>query len=233
MNPPLAPSRGPECPPRVQLEQASAGDWLPGVKTHVDTCASCTAQVKSLQTMTAEFLAARPQERFLKQLEARPVAQKRRVSVFAYAGAAAMALVISAAGYSQLRSDASGIGMKGSLSRITVKRGETMSTLSAGEKLAPGDALRFEVQAKTDGFAVVLERDATGKVTVVAPFDAKEPMAVSAGTTELPDSAVLDATRGPETFITIFSERPFDVSQVARTLSCDGCQVETSTWEKP
>lgn len=232
MNPPLAPSRGPECPPRLQLEQASAGDWLPGVKTHVDGCASCTAQVKSLQAMTAEFLAARPEERFLKQLEARPVMKKPRVSVFAYAAAAAMALLISAAGYSQLRGG-SGVGLKGSLARISVKRGETVSTLTSGEKLAPGDALRFEVQAKSDGFAVVLERDATGKVTVVAPFDAKEPMAVRAGTTELPDSAVLDATRGPETFITIFSERPFDVSQAARTLSCDGCQVETSTWEKP
>jgi hypothetical protein len=233
MNPPLAPSRGPGCPPRVQLEQASAGDWLPGVQGHVEACASCTAQVKSLQAMTADFLAARPEERFQKQLEGRTASKPGKPTpVFAYAAAAAMVVLMSVAGFSQLR-QGSGVGLKGSLSRISLKRGETVSTLSAGSKLAPGDALRFEVQAPADGFAVVLERDATGKVTAVAPFDAKEPMAVRAGSNLFPDSAVLDETRGPDTFITVFSERSFDLTELSRVTTCDGCTVEVSTFDKP
>jgi hypothetical protein len=236
MNQTLAPARASACPPRVQLEQASAGDWLPGVQGHVEGCTSCAAQVKSMQAMTAEFLAARPEERFVKQLDARAAQQPRRRSpLLAFAGA--LGALVLAAGVTQWLRPA-GVTMKGGLTHITLKRGEQISSLGASSKLAAGDALRFSVLAPHDGYAVVLERDSTGKVTVVAPFDAKEPKAVNQGTSVLPDSAVLDATPGAETFITVFSTRAFDLPAVVQSaqridLQCDGCLVEVSTFDKP
>ena len=61
-----------------------------------------------------------------------------------------------------------------------------------------GDAIRFVVRLDRAGYAAVFERDATGRIAVVAPFGATEPQAVPAGSTALADSAVLDATPGPE-----------------------------------
>ena len=234
--------RGPGCPPRLHLEQASAGDWLPGVQQHVEGCEACTVEVKSLQAMTADFLAARPVERFVQQVEAREAAAPRRArspfAVFAFATAMSGLILFTLAAL--LGGDpSSGVTLKGGgLAHITLKRGDAVTTLAKDARLAPGDALRFSVVTQREGYAVVLERDATGKVTVVAPFGVKEPKAVNAGTNVLPDSAVLDDVRGRETFITLVSERPFDVQQAVtayeqqRAFECD-CVVEVSTFDKP
>jgi hypothetical protein len=157
--------------------------------------------------------------------------------VFALASSLAL---LASVGVTQLVTRGSGVTLKGGLTSITLKRGEAISSVAPGSTLAPGDALRFSVRAPRDGYALVLEKDGTGKVTVVAPFGAKEPFAVPAGTIVLPDSAVLDAVRGQETFVTLFSERPFDVERAVAALqrgapreACDGCQVEVSTFDKP
>ncbi|MBL8915228.1 MAG: DUF4384 domain-containing protein [Archangium sp.] len=244
------PPRGASCPPQLHLEQASAGDWLPGVQSHVDGCAACKTQVESLQKMTSEFVAARPVERFLKQLETREAApEKARRSFLPLAiGASLAALVVFTVVQSLPREPR--VTMKGGLAHITMKRGEDITTITSkacgnsqpgdtcGEKLAPGDALRFSVVAPREGYAVVLNRDSTGAVTVVAPFGASEGKAVNAGTNVLPDSAVLDDVRGAETFVTIFSEHPIDVRKAVESfkatgsVSCD-CTVEISTFDKP
>jgi len=128
---------------------------------------------------------------------------------------------------------------KGSLVSISLKRGEQVTSLRDGDVLREGDALRFSVKTERAGHALVLNRDGQGKVTVVAPFNAKAPQGVPEGTTVLDDSAVLDATRGKETFVTVFAPAAFEVASVTRQLeagqpvTCSGCVVEVSTFDKP
>lgn len=240
MNPDLlAPPRSTGCPPRLHLEQASGGDWLPGVQAHVTSCSSCTTQLDALRAQATAFVAARPTERFQTQLASRAnVSQSKTprawlAAVTVAAMAAVLWLVVPQP------HDDSGITLKGSMTSITLKRGELQRPATPDLRLEPGDALRFSLHVPHDGFAVVFERDVTGKVTVVAPFAATSPAAVNAGTQTLPDSAVLDAVRGPERFTTVFSDRPFDVQAVSTALArgepslCDGCTVETVIFEKP
>lgn len=227
---PFAFRRGPGCPPRIVLERASTGDHADGLAAHLTTCAHCQQQLTELKTFTAEFLAARPTERFVKNLQ-----RGRRPRQLALIGA----LVAAALAVFLLVPREPEVHFKGSLSSITLKRGETLSALTSGTPLQPGDALRFSVNAPAAGFAVVLERDDSGRVTVVAPFDARAPLAVGEGLTVLPDSAVLDAVKGRERFVTIFSPHAFDLHEVSAQLErdeavrCEACRVEVSTFDKP
>ncbi|MBE2252936.1 MAG: DUF4384 domain-containing protein [Myxococcus sp.] len=237
---PERPPRGPDCPPAVDLERASAGDVAPPVAAHLVTCEACRGYVERLGQESAAFVSARPAERFLSQLDARAAARaqsrRRGVMVVSLASAAALALVLLALPRTAERA---GVTFKGSLLSISLKRGDQVSALQAGDVLREGDALRFSVKSERAGHALVLNRDGQGRVTVVAPFNAKAPQAVPPGTTVLDDSAVLDAVKGQETFVAVFAPRPFEVSSVVKQLeagqpvTCDGCVVEVSTFDKP
>lgn len=222
----------------MELEQQAAGDALPQVTAHLPGCEACRGYVSSLQAASEAFLAARPADRFLGQLAARPTQRLRRLApLVGVALAAAAALVVVALLPS--RPNEAGVTFKGSRVRIALKRGEAVVDLREGDTLREGDALRFSVTTDAPGHAVVLNRDASGRVTVVAPFGATSPQAVPSGTTVLDDSAVLDATKGREVFVTVFSAAPFDVQAVVRQLeaeapvTCKACAVEVSSFEKP
>ena len=122
-----------------------------------------------------------------------------------------------------------------------VRRGDDVHTLREGEPLKPRDAVRFTLRSEQPGYAAVLEQDSTGAVTVVAPFGSPSPQAIAAGSTTLDDSAVLDGVLGKETFVAIFSEKPFALNAVVESvrgatqggaISCDGCQVHWLRFDK-
>ncbi len=235
---PSLPARGASCPSAVELERVSAGEDVPAVSAHLPTCDACRSYVERLANETGAFVAARPAERFLSQLEARGSAptpkRSRGVLVVSLASVAAVLLV-----FLLPRTPTQPVLFKGSLVSISLKRGDQVSSLREGDLLREGDALRFSVKTERAGHALVLNRDGQGKVTVVAPFNAKAPQGVPEGTTVLDDSAVLDATKGKETFVTVFAPTPFDVASVVtqfeagQPVTCSGCVVEMSTFEKP
>jgi len=236
---PSLPPRSASCPPAVELERVSAGDDVPAVSAHVSTCEACRTYVERLTHESAAFVSARPAERFLSQLETRAKTPAPRPSrgllVVSIASVAALLLVFL------LPRTPSGpaVLFKGALVSISLKRGDQVSSLRDGDVLREGDALRFSVKTEHAGHALVLNRDGQGKVTVVAPFNARAPQGVPEGTTVLDDSAVLDATKGEETFVTVFAPTPFDVASVVKQLeagqpvTCSGCVVEVSTFDKP
>ena len=217
----------------------SAGEDVPSVGAHVPTCDACRSYVERLAQESTAFVSARPAERFLSQLEARVSApapkRTRGLVVVSLASLAAVLLVLL------LPPTPTGpaVLFKGSLVSISLKRGDQVSALREGDLLREGDALRFSVKSERPGHALVLNRDGQGKVTVVAPFNAKAPQGVPEGTTVLDDSAVLDATKGKETFVTVFAPAPFDVASVVGQLetgqrvTCSACVVEVSTFDKP
>jgi hypothetical protein len=75
--------------------------------------------------------------------------------------------------------------------------------VSGGMALRPGDAIRFVVTAPEPGHVAVLGLDAAGHVSIYAPA-ADAPLAVAAGTHELPGSIVLDETAGDERLVAVF-----------------------------
>jgi hypothetical protein len=237
---PSLPARTAACPPAIDLEQLAVGVALPALEAHVKGCSQCLAYVAQVKQLSDDFVRARPAERFLGQLEAREqkAAPKRSSLAFVLVGAAGLAASV-AVGVIALRTPGgSGVTFKGGLWSIASKRGDSVKTLDRGATVTAGDALRFAVKTERPGHAVVLERDGLGKVTVVAPFNATAPQRLVAGTTVLEDSAVLDGTPGAETFVTIFSEHEFELAPLVKLLeanrpvTCDGCTVETSTFDK-
>ncbi|MBL8918934.1 MAG: DUF4384 domain-containing protein [Myxococcaceae bacterium] len=229
--------RGPDCPPRIELERLAAGEDVPAIAPHVAGCAACQATVATLRSDADAFLRARPVDRFLGQLDTARArkASSRRGLVVALSGALAAAVVVALVLPGEPQP---GVHFKGALASVLVKRDGVVRPLQPGEVLQAGDALRFSVTVERPGFAVVLNRDGRGKVTVVAPFEATGPQAIGEGTTVLEDSAVLDATVGRETFVTVFSPRPFEVPPLVRELAasspvqCGGCVVETASFDK-
>lgn len=228
--------RGPDCPPGIELERLAAGEDVPAVTPHVAGCEACQETVATLRSEADAFLRARPTERFLAQLDdakARRPSSRRRL-VVALAGALATAVVVALVLPGE-RPPA--VHFKGALASILVKRDGVVRPLQASDVLQAGDALRFSVTVERPGFAVVLNRDGRGKVAVVAPFGAGA-QAIPEGTTVLEDSAVLDATSGRETFVTVFSPRAFEVAPLVRQLEasqqvqCEGCVVETASFDK-
>lgn len=231
---PTLPTRGPACPPAVDLERASVGDAPSTLTDHLSTCAACSEYVQKLKSETDAFVRARPPERFLEQLEARPTKRPTSFIVgFGFAAALALALV-----FVVRQPPSAPVLFKGGLVSIAVNRNGTVTTLSSGDVLHAGDALRFSVTAPSAGHAVVINRDGKGRVTVVAPFQASAPQPLNAGVTALDDSAVLDEVAGPERFVTVFSSKTFEIAPLVKQLeqdavvSCAGCTVETQTFEK-
>ncbi|MBL8941460.1 MAG: DUF4384 domain-containing protein [Archangium sp.] len=229
---PTLPARGDGCPPAVELERAATGEAVPEVVAHLPTCETCRSYVERLQVETQAFVNARPAERFVTQLQRRKPSRRPFV-LLAVALAAAIALLVVFPGRS------SPVLFKGSLLSISLKRGDVVSPLREGDTLREGDALRFSVKTERPGNAVVLNRDGRGKVTVVAPFNATAAQVVKEGTTVLDDSAVLDAATGRETFVAVFSEKPFEVAplvgqlEAGQRVTCSGCVVDVASFDKP
>ncbi len=221
------------------LEALSVGDGAAAVSAHVGTCDTCRVRVEALRREREAFLAERPPELFMRQLERRAAEAPtlpgpRRWWVFVPVGLAASLAVVIASG--QLSTRDPGVTMKGSLLTISVLReGRALENVT---QVRAGDRLRFSVQRDSDGYGVVLERDGTGAVTVVAPFGAAGPVALTAGRTTLPDSAELDDSAGPETFVAVLASRAFSLEPLLQqlragaTVQCDGCQVDIVTLEK-
>jgi hypothetical protein len=85
------------------------------------------------------------------------------------------------------------------------------------DELAPGDILRLEVRSATPGFLAVVGRDATSKVFVYYPKEAREPVPIAEGLTEVPAFS-LGESPGSEEVHALFSPAPFELAPVLRAL---------------
>ncbi|MCA2981394.1 MAG: hypothetical protein INH37_24235 [Myxococcaceae bacterium] len=232
--------RGPDCPPRLELERVAAGEDVPTARAHVEGCAACGAAVAALRAEVDAFVRARPVDRFLAQVEAAGAlpARPRRAPVVAMVAVCAAAVTALVAWPPGPGPRVRVKGPRAPFQVIHLKRAGVVRALAAGDALVAGDALRFSVSVDQPGFALGLDRDARGKVTAVAPFGAERPQAIDEGTTVLDDSAVIDDAPGPETFVTVFSPVPFEVAPLLRQLevggrpSCERCVVEEASFGK-
>jgi hypothetical protein len=220
------PIRGADCPPRVSLEAFSAGEE-PQLGLHVEGCPHCGPFVAALRVDAAAFVRARPADLFLRQLDRRPSRPSPRwwFALVAVAASAGVALWVRPTTPEEPR-------FKGDAFHVFLKRGEAEPVpVKMDQAVRPGDQLRFSYQASIGGWLAVFELDGTEQVEVRSATE------VSPGARMLPGAIALDASAGPEWFVSVFSATPLDVEALraqlrgqarhARvTLQCGQCQVE-------
>jgi hypothetical protein len=235
-------SRLESCPPSFVVEAASAGEPLSREqRAHLDGCERCGAYERALKEAAAAYVAQRPPEMFLRQLDRRERRVAARNVAWRWVTAAS---VVAAAGITvmvgQSRQDEApaGVRLKGGETLGVIVRGREGGEprpLAAEERARAGETLRFTFEAPDDGQLLVVAWSG-GDPVVVFPERGTHSASVGPGTTLLPGAVVLDDAPGPDWVIAVFAADPVSVSTVARQLgsrsnasrpelSCDGCTV--------
>ncbi len=241
------PERGVSCPPAGLIEAFVAGDDPgSGVGGHVVGCAACSSYVRKLESEQAAFFKQRPAELFLNQLEGRSATPRSGLStqILRWAGVAGLAASVAIAILVFTRP--ASIQLKGGAFEVVYKRPGMSEPGPVTEdlRLRPGDALRFSYQAANDGYLLVLEVDANGKVTSLYPLRGVASAAIHSRPGDfLPGSVVLDDAPGPEWLVAVFSRAPIRVDSLSKTLAppsalvaptpkCGDCKVESLRIQK-
>ena len=231
--------RAPGCPPAVEVERHSAGEAV-AAKAHIEACAHCGAYVQELQAAAEAFLKQRPAELFLPQVARRaqtPAARPWLHWLSAGFGAVAVAS-LAAIVLPELLAPADDVRLKGASIEVFYKRGTSdPARVLDGASLEPGDTLRFRYRGEKKAQLALFERDASGAVTVFAPFGGAQ-----SGERDrdefFADAVAVDATLGTSTLYIVQSQTPFELAPVveairaAREPSCRGCTVRTLHFEK-
>lgn len=232
----MNPTRGENCPPTRTLEAFAVGDSIE-VGEHVGTCAACTAYVEAVRTETSAYHRQRPPELFLAQLDRRAASPERRLRVWPYL-VAAVGAVAAAAIVVNFTPKADPVTLKGADLHVHRRTNSGSEALGSGAQVRPGDLLRLSVDAPESGFLFIAQLD--GTETTAVRFDGP----VAGGPLTLPDAIELDAARGPEWFVAVFSTTRLDGAALARQLSgqsqrprlelsCGACSVSAVRLEKP
>ena len=194
------------CPSDLALDELRAGDLAgdPGeaaLRQHVQSCAACGARLAAVDALAVPP----PSLQLRAEVTAGARRRARSVRVIAAGGAAAAAAVLLLAlTRAQLRPhparDDQQDRAKGGLAlSVHVKRASGGVDHVAGEgELAPGDELRFEVQAAQAGRALVVGLDAAPSATIYVPAAGDAVAIDGTGPTVLPGSIVADARAGAE-----------------------------------
>jgi hypothetical protein len=106
---------------------------------------------------------------------------------------------------------------------------------AAGERLEPGDALRFIATTHEPKYLAIYSVDGARHISVYFPSGTQAALIESGERAPLPESTVLDDTLGDETIYGVFCEKPFEVESLRRALSVrperpppapEGCDVD-------
>jgi len=212
--------RTPSCPTELALEEHLARPD-PAVEAHATGCARCRAWLQA---------AAAVEERFQAEVVPRLVPRLRQALAAAEGGAArtrarrgwllgglaaAACAGLAVALLPVLRQPE--LLAKGAGLTVYVRHGEEVRVARPGERVAPGDELRFSLAPARTCFAWVASLDAAGTVSLLAPAGGTAPVRV-AGPGALPGSAALDATPGPERVFALCSPAPRPWAEVEAAL---------------
>jgi hypothetical protein len=107
--------------------------------------------------------------------------------------------------------------------------------LTSGDTVRPHDLLQISLEARKSVFACVLSLDATGNITAHLPEVSASAIAMEPGKRMvLPHAYELDDSRGFERFWLIWSDRPFETSQLSAHLrALPATQRTTATLDLP
>ena len=219
-----------ECLSHLQLARFKTDDLsvseARAVQAHLDQCEKCGALLRRMDASAAAYSAREELhlERLAERMTEAPVLDGarpwgRRAAIIGGLAAAAAAIFVLAFAV-QLDPAATekdpAVAFKGSFAiEVTAARDNETFAVKDGVHLRAGDAVRFAVTADRPGYLTVFSVDGNG---ATSPFYPSSPLSAdtapleipSAGKQVLPGSIVLDDAPGPERFIAVFSEHPFD-----------------------
>jgi hypothetical protein len=210
-----------------ELDDAARGE----AELHLGDCARCAARRQELAGAGAAFLEAHPPAAPVRQ----PVrlALRRRAALWASAGLAAAAALLLLVRTPSEEVRSKGTGSVG----FFVRHGESVRRGGPGERVMPGDALRFVITQREPSYVAVLSRDAAGQASVYFPA-AQRALRVEAGVDRALDSSViLDDVLGSELLIALRCSAPIELAPLRAQLEATtseptwpaGCEVERLT----
>jgi hypothetical protein len=220
---------------RVAFEPLTAADEA-ATQAHVAGCGACSGAIAEMRAAAARFVAARPPAVFARTVEGRARAAGRRRAVgggFALVGVAAAVLIVT--GPHLRRADVQTPGAvkrpvgstrtKGAgpidLRLFVSRHGEDAQPFDPAAPLHPGDVLRFAATVPDDGYVVVLDLDAAGRISryhPAQPGGSKRGGPIRRGQAFLPESIHLDDFVGDELIVLAFSPEALDVGRTTTAL---------------
>ena len=226
MNTPFAESLWPACYSALHLDRFLLGE-LPAsaaqeLRAHLDGCARCTASLETLQKREP-----------LPMLRVVPLRPRRWRPVLAagagLAAAASVLLVLRAAvpldrGTLE-RSKGSGFALA-----MYVLHEGAVRRAAPGETVAPGDAVRFSVNAPAPGYLAVLSLDPQRHASVYFPLGERAEPIAAARDFLLPLGTRLDTTLGEEHLTALFCKTAVELLPLRAALEQgtlklpEGCQ---------
>jgi hypothetical protein len=247
---------GLDCPSELVLDQLVARELPAGkvaeLDAHVGACAVCQQRRREREAERRSFQDLAPP--LLPPAPAAPAAAgpRRRFARFILAAgvlAAAVALVPLLRHLQDPAGEITGVKGRQAL-RFFVLHDQVVREGRPGERVQPGDRLRFGLEpgVVAGRYAVILDRDATGKVSVFFP-DRATPASLAAlvPATEdglLPYSIQLDDALGVEQLFVLLCREPIPIEPVRARLEragaapgwsallAPGCTVEAHALEK-
>lgn len=198
-------------------------------RSHLASCARCQRALEAIQAARAHFEAAvLPRTMDMVEQRARRRFWHRSLARWSLlpALAAAAALVLVVHGRDVPSAPEPELGIKGAATlRVFVQRSGRGVQVRDGDRLAPGDQIRFVVQPGGARYVLVASVDGTGNATIYFPYDGRESGRIADDPRiELPGSIVLDAAAGPERIYALFSREPVRAETVKRRLGAIGAR---------
>jgi hypothetical protein len=202
----------------VELERQLAGD-LPaarGFDQHAtDGDRARLAELRAeheafLRSVDVDMEVKRIQQRALRATPEKRAWWRWLVPASALAAAAAVVLVLMRRGDTPGQLDPD-IQVKGDDISLVVHlaTGDGSKRLASGDTVAPGDKIRFEVNAAKAGYIAIVGIDGSGALSIYHPGNGTGPIAFDPKARLLPGAIALDATPGEEKFFALYSATPF------------------------
>lgn len=209
----------------LELERELAGD-LPATRLAEATDAD-RARLGELRAESEAFLRSVDVDMEVKRIQQRverakpeksPAWWRWLVPAGALAAAAAVLLVFMRKG-DHPRAPDDDIQIKGDGVALIIHLATTNKSqvLDTGDRVKPGDRLRFEIDAPKPGFVAIFGVDGTGKVSVYYP-DGPDAAHYDPEDRLVPGAIQLDATPGDEHFTLVYSEKPFSTAILSGAL---------------
>jgi hypothetical protein len=211
----------------VELERELAGD-LPATRDFArqapDADRARLAELRAeheafLRSVDVDMEVKRIQQRVARATPEKKMWWRWLVPASALAAAATVLLVLLRRGDTPTKPD-DDLQVKGDeISLIVHLATEGGSRrLTSGDTVAPGDKVRFEVNAVKAGYIAVVGIDGSGALSIYHPGNGTGPIAFDPQARLLPGAIALDATPGDERFYAIYSPTPFAFDAVLPTL---------------
>lgn len=204
-------------------------DEAASARAHLASCAECRSAWESLEATRAHFehdvlprTIGAVRERAARGAS-RPVWSVRwRIALPAAGATALAAAAVIVAMRAPPDGDAGALGVKGGpVLTVVALRGDAVFALRPGDRVAPGDRLRFEVDPAGSRFLLIVGVDGAGRTAAYFPAIGDQSAAVGPGRTDLAGSIEIDAAPGPERLYAYFTRDPLPARDILRALAAD------------